>query len=82
MRSWVQAKNTANPCAVVPRRAPQLGWKWPRDVFQSMNGAVFCPAAWQEDSLLILVFILVTMVLKNTLGINVETQCNFKRIPL
>lgn len=47
MRSWVQAKNTATTCAVV---TPQLGWKWPKDVFQSMNRALFCPAAWQEGS--------------------------------
>lgn len=50
LRSGVQAKNTANACAVVPRWTPQLGWKWPKDVFQSMNRALFCPAAWQEDS--------------------------------
>jgi len=50
MRSWVQAKNIANTCAMVPRRTRQLGWKWPRDVFQSMNRTLFCPAVWQEDS--------------------------------
>lgn len=47
MRSWVQAKNTATTYAVV---TPQLGWKWPKDVFQFMNRALFCPAAWQEGS--------------------------------
>lgn len=50
MRSWVEAKNTATTCAVVPCWTPQLGWKWPKDVFQPMNRALFCPAAWQEGS--------------------------------
>lgn len=31
---------------------------------------------------LILVFILVTVVLKKTLGIAVDARCNFRRIPL
>lgn len=30
MRSWVQAKNTANACAVVPCRTPQLGGSGPK----------------------------------------------------